>query len=164
MSTIRKATMMVLAMAMLLLLSTNGNAAAVAEDVAPSRAVPKEVTNDGAATTEVLLKTTASWDDKPYAIYPAGEPELTLVRIVIPSHTALPWHTHPMPNAAYVVKGELTVMQYDTGVRRTLVARDTLPEMVGAVHRGYSGPDPVELLVFYAGASGLPLSERANVE
>lgn len=135
-----------------------------ADSVSTAIALPPEVTNDGKATTEVLLKSTTSWDGVSYGSYPAGEPELTLVRIVIPSHTALHWHTHPMPNAAYVVRGELTVVQHDNGATRKLIGGQTLPEMVGTVHRGYTGPEPVELLVFYAGTPGMPLSYPAEVE
>lgn len=126
-------------------------------------AAPKSDTSV-VATTEVLLKTTASWDGVPYTSYPAGIPELTLVRIVIPANSILPWHTHPMPNAAYIVRGELTVVQHETGLTRKLIGGQTLPEMVDAVHRGYSASDPVELLVFYAGAPEMPLSEPAKVE
>lgn len=112
-----------------------------------------------AVSTEVLLKTTSAWDGTAYENYPAGQPELTLVRIIIPAATALDWHTHPMPNAAYVVRGELTVTRMDNGESRTVIGGQTLPELVNIAHRGHSGPDPVELLVFYAGEPGLPLSE-----
>ena len=59
--------------------------------------------------TIVLLKRTASWNDVPYAAYPQGQPELTTVRITIPAHSSLPWNTHDMPNAAYLLSGHLTV-------------------------------------------------------
>lgn len=54
--------------------------------------------------------------------------------------------------------------QNPTGESRTLIGGQTRPEMVGMVHRGYSGSEPVELLVFYAGSHGLPLPEPIKIE
>lgn len=138
--------------------------AAGGDDTPPRVPEPPKAESAAAATTEVLLKTAASWDGVIYGSYPAGEPELTLARIVIPANSALDWHTHPMPNAGYIVRGELTVVQHSTGLSKKLIGGQTIPEMVNTVHRGFTGSDPVELLVFYAGASGMPLSEPAGVE
>lgn len=108
---------------------------------------------------ETLLKTGASWDGVPYKAYPAGSPELTVLKITIPPRTALPWHTHPMPNAAYVASGDLTVEKEEGGKTIHLVAGDVLPEMVDARHRGVTGDAGVVLIVFYAGTKGMPLSQ-----
>lgn len=108
---------------------------------------------------ENLMQTSQSWDGTAYERYPAGPPELTVLRITIPPRTALPWHTHPMPNAAYVVSGELLVEKQKDGATRRLVAGDVLPEMVGPVHRGVTGDAGVVLIVFYAGTKGMKLSE-----
>ncbi len=108
---------------------------------------------------ETLMQTSQSWDGTPYGPYPAGPPELTVLRITIPPNTALPWHTHPMPNAAYVVSGELRVEKQDGGATKTLVAGDVLPEMVHSVHRGVTGEAGVVLIVFYAGTKGMKLAE-----
>ena len=109
---------------------------------------------------EVLLERSESWDGTPYTAYPSGPPQLTLIRLKIPARTQLPWHTHPMPNAAYIVSGELTVETRANGASRTLRQGQTLAEMVGTEHRGVTGDTPVELLVFYAGTPGMPLSEQ----
>ncbi|PHX42507.1 cupin [Pseudomonas sp. NZIPFR-PS2] len=109
---------------------------------------------------EVLLERSESWDGTPYTAYPSGPPQLTLIRLKIPARTQLPWHTHPMPNAAYIVSGELTVETRANGASRTLRQGQTLAEMVGTEHRGITGNTPVELLVFYAGTPGMPLSEQ----
>ncbi|KRP64712.1 cupin domain-containing protein [Pseudomonas orientalis] len=109
---------------------------------------------------EVLLESSESWDGTPYKAYPSGPPQLTLIRLKIPAHTQLPWHTHPMPNAAYIVSGELTVETRKGGMTRTLRQGQTLAEMVGIPHRGTTGDKPVELLVFYAGRPDMPLSEQ----
>ena len=109
---------------------------------------------------QVLLERGESWDGTPYTAYPSGPPQLTLIRLKIPARTQLPWHTHPMPNAAYIVSGELTVETRANGASRTLRQGQTLAEMVGTEHRGITGNTPVELLVFYAGTPGMPLSEQ----
>jgi quercetin dioxygenase-like cupin family protein len=113
-------------------------------------------------SVETLLKAGASWDGTPYERYPAAAPELTVLRITIPPRTALPWHRHPVPTAAYVVSGELLVEKRDGGQTIRLVAGDVLPEMVNGVHRGVTGDVPVVLIVFYAGARGLPVSETLD--
>jgi len=112
-----------------------------------------------AVESKVLLKTTSSWDGTPYSAYPAGQPELTVLNIKIPANTALKWHQHPMPNAAYVVSGKLTVQAKESGQSITLKPGDVLPEIVDKVHRGLTGDSAVELVVFYAGTPELPLSQ-----
>ena len=106
----------------------------------------------------VLLKSSSSWDGTPYDAYPAGIPELTVLNIKIPANTALNWHEHPMPNAAYVVSGQLTVETLEGGQSILLKPGDVLPEMVNRQHRGLTGNTAVELVVFYAGTPGMPLS------
>lgn len=108
---------------------------------------------------EVLLQSSSSWDGTPYASYPQGSPELTLLKLKIPANTELKWHTHPIPNAAYILAGELTVEARDSGQTRVLKQGQTLAEMVNTVHRGKTGDSPVELIVFYAGSQGIALSE-----
>lgn len=110
------------------------------------------------ATNEVLLKSASSWDGTSYIRYPDGAPELTTLKITIPPRTNLPWHTHPMPNVAYVLSGELTVEQREGGQSKAIKAGDVLPEMVNIDHRGRTGDSPVVLIVFYAGTKGMPLS------
>lgn len=110
---------------------------------------------------DLLLQTTSSWDGVPYA-YPAGQPEISVLKITIPAHEALQWHIHPMPNAAYVLSGELTIEERDTGKKDVLKAGQVLPEVVNTAHRGLAGDEPVVLIVFYAGAKGMPLSKPAT--
>ncbi|WP_339544934.1 cupin domain-containing protein [Pseudomonas sp. RA_35y_Pfl2_P32] len=109
---------------------------------------------------QVLLQSSASWDGSPYTAYPAGRPELTLLKLRIPANTTLDWHTHPMPNVAYILSGELTVEAKASGQVHLLKPGQTLAEMVDRAHRGTTGASPVELIVFYAGSPGIPLSEQ----
>ncbi|RYD25586.1 MAG: cupin, partial [Lysobacteraceae bacterium] len=67
------------------------------------------MTDNDETTSTVLIKTTSSWNDVRYDHYPSGQPELTTVRMTIPAHAKLPWHSHLMPNIAYILSGQLTV-------------------------------------------------------
>ncbi|SDV46301.1 Cupin domain protein [Chitinasiproducens palmae] len=134
-------------------------AAAETPTEAPAEAPAEAPVGASQVVVETLLQTTESWDRRRYRRYPAGQPQLSLLRYRIPPHTALPWHAHPVPNVAYVVKGVLTVERRADGATLTLGPGAALPEMVDGVHRGVSGSEPLELLVFYAGAKGVPLTQ-----
>lgn len=110
-------------------------------------------------SSESLMKTSASWDGVSYTAYPGGTPELSILKITVPPHTALGWHTHSIPNAAYVLSGHITVEKKSDGTRKTVKAGDTLAETVGTIHHGFTDDEPVTLIVFYAGANGQPLSD-----
>jgi quercetin dioxygenase-like cupin family protein len=107
---------------------------------------------------EQVLQTTQSWDGTPYTSYPTGQPQVTVLKITIPPNSALHWHRHPVISVAYVLSGHLTVEKRDTGERRILQAGQALAETVETTHRGFTTDEPVELIVFYAGQSGLPLT------
>lgn len=108
--------------------------------------------------SKILLQTTQSWDGTPYTAYPAGTPELTVRKVVMPPGAQFDWHSHPMPAAGYVVSGELIVEARDGGKTTRLTAGQALPEMNNIVHRGTSGSTTTELIVFYAGTQGMPLT------
>jgi len=128
--------------------------------LAPGPAVAQQA-ESSRVTVETLIQTTSSWDGAPYQHYPAGAPELSVLKISIPAHTALSWHTHPMPNAAYVLSGELTVEKRG-GPSKRFTTGQVVAEMVGSIHRGITGNEPVVLLLFYPGTPGMPLSEEAS--
>jgi quercetin dioxygenase-like cupin family protein len=137
-----------------------GATSSVALGQSPSgAAVP--VTENGVKSPvniETLVQSNAAWDATPYTAYPHGQPLLSVLRITIAPHTALEWHSHRMPNAAYVISGELTLEEPD-GTRRHFVAGHAITETVNRIHRGVTGETPVVLIVFYAGTLGLPLSQ-----
>ena len=113
---------------------------------------------------EVLLQASQSWNGRPYGRYPAGQPQLTLIRLRIAPHTALPWHTHPVPNAGYVLSGELTIHDRDSGKSQTFRAGEAFAESVDDVHRGVAGDAPVVLILTYSGVAGTPTSIPAKGE
>ena len=108
---------------------------------------------------EVLLHANQSWNGKAYTQYPVGQPELTMIRLRIPAHSALPWHTHPFPNAGYVLSGELTIQDRDSGKSHTFHAGEAFAESVDDVHRGVAGDAPTVLILTYSGAGDTPISK-----
>lgn len=112
-----------------------------------------------AVSSETLLRSSSSWDGEPYDSYLPGRPELSILRITIPPRTRLNWHSHPMPNAAYIVAGELTLERKRDGKKQRFTAGQALPETVNTCHRGVSGNEPVVVIVFYAGNLGEPLTQ-----
>jgi quercetin dioxygenase-like cupin family protein len=107
---------------------------------------------------KTLLQTDKAWDGKAYDAYPAGRPQLSVLEITIPPRTTMEWHRHPIPNAAYVVNGDLKVETQD-GKTAHFSKGQVISETVGVWHRGVTGDRAAELLVFYAGTPGTPLSE-----
>ena len=117
------------------------------------------VTNSSySAQKEVLLKTTSTWDRVEYKKLKIKKPEVTVLKIIINVGEELPMHKHDMVNIAYVKKGTLTVIT-DDNKEITLKAGEVLPELIGKYHYGKNtGNELVELVVFYIGQKGTPLS------
>jgi quercetin dioxygenase-like cupin family protein len=113
---------------------------------------------------EVLLQTEKSWNGKQYTHYPAGQVQLTTLKVTLAPHTALPWHTHPFPNVVYVLSGTLTL--HDKASGKTLVVHpgEAVGESVDDVHRGEAGDQPAVLIITYAGTPGVPTSVPAKGE
>ncbi len=110
------------------------------------------------AQKEVLLKTTSTWDNAEYKKLKIKKPEVTVLKIVINVGEELPMHKHNLVNIAYVKQGTLTVIT-DEDKEITLQEGEVLPELIGKYHYGKNtGNKPVELIVFYIGEKGTPLS------
>jgi quercetin dioxygenase-like cupin family protein len=118
--------------------------------------------HDPEIKVEQLLQTTRSWDGTRYAGYLSGEPQITILKITVPRNTALDWHQHPMINAGYVLSGHIILEKKETRERKAFHAGQALAECVNTIHRGYTTDQPAELIVFYAGAPGVPLSIKAK--
>jgi quercetin dioxygenase-like cupin family protein len=111
-----------------------------------------------AVKVDVLAKTSSSWDRSPLPDYPRGKPEITILRIEIPPGVQLPLHKHPVINAGVLLKGELTVATEDNKVLH-LKAGDSIVEVVNKWHYGKNeGRKPAELIMFYAGTPGVPIT------
>jgi len=113
---------------------------------------------------EVLLNAAASWDGAPYEAYPEGRPQLSVRKITIPAHGELEWHAHPMPSAAYVLAGEITVVAQKDGRQHHFAAGEVIAETVNSGHRGFVGDQPAVFIVFYAGVTGMELAVKNQSE
>jgi len=138
--------------------------AVVAVVLASTSTIASNTDSQPGIKAEVLVKSTQSWNGKPYGRYPDGQPELTVLHLVLPAHTTLPWHTHPMPNAGYIVSGHLTVEDRASGKKRVMKAGEAFNEQVGTEHRGTTDDEPCTIIVTYAGTPGTPVSVPAAGE
>lgn len=69
----------------------------------------KGADNEHENSAETLLQSGEAWNGQHIEHYPVGKPEITVMKMTIPAHSELPWHTHPMPNTTYVLSGSLTI-------------------------------------------------------
>ncbi len=99
-------------------------------------AAPAFAQTTATAQKQVLLQADHSWNGAAYTSYPAGTPQLTMLKLTIAANTALPWHTHPFPNAGYVLSGELTLHDRQSGKSHTYHAGEAFAETVDDAHRG----------------------------
>jgi len=114
--------------------------------------------DSNAIRSEILTQSGHSWDGASLPAYPAGEPEITILRVVIPPGLSLPWHRHPYINAGVLITGELTV-ETETDMKIQLKAGDSIVELVNTWHHGVNrGTIPAEIIVFYAGVKGSPVT------
>ena len=114
------------------------------------------------AQKQVLLKATGAWNGSAYVRYPPGQPQLTTLRLMIPPHTALPWHTHPFPEVGYVASGAITIEDGRSGKHQTFRTGQAFAETVNGVHRGVTGSQPTVLIITYVGTPGVPTSIPAR--
>ena len=107
---------------------------------------------------DVLKQTTSSWDGSALPKYPTGQPEVTILRIRIAPGARLPWHKHPIINGGVLLHGKLTIYAEDHQSLH-LSAGDPFVEEVNKWHYGANeGTETAEVIVFYAGEPGVPLS------
>ena len=107
---------------------------------------------------DVLTKTTKSWNDALLPHYPDAQPEITILKIIIPPKAKLAVHYHPVINAGVLLKGELTVTTENDKVLH-LKAGEPIVEVVNTLHYGENeGTEDAELIIFYAGVTDLPIT------
>ena len=109
-----------------------------------------------------LAKTTKSWNGEPLPKYLDGNPEVTILKIIVPPKTKLQLHQHPEINAGVLLKGELTVIS-ETNDILYLKAGEPIVELVNTFHYGRNdGKEPAEIIVFYAGVKETPITILKN--
>ena len=122
--------------------------------------VTTSLASDTGVQVNVLTKSIESWDKTPLPQYPEGQPQVTILRILIPAGTTLPLHTHPVINAGVLIKGELTVVT-KTGKTLHMKAGDPIVEVVNTWHYGKNeGTEPADIIVFYAGTKDAPITVK----
>ena len=103
---------------------------------------------------EKLADSTRQWDGALLPNYPQGQPEIKILKIKIPAGVTLPWHYHPVINAAVILDGTLE-LYLQNGSKKRYESGDTLIEVVNTLHSGKAiGSKDVHLIVFYAGEKG----------
>ncbi|MEM1112184.1 MAG: cupin domain-containing protein [Pseudomonadota bacterium] len=105
---------------------------------------------------ETLQQTTRSWDGGDLA-YPEGDVEITAVRLTLSDGEWLPFHCHPVPTLGYILSGSVRV-QTRSGQEAVFSAGDSVVEVMRTIHRGQGFGGGAEIVVFYAGARGLPVT------
>lgn len=120
----------------------------------------KYFTIEGAKVQSVeLLKTSQSWDGAELPDYLVGEPELRVLKVILPPHRSLPKHHHDVMSYGVVTKGQLTLVRESDGKEKTVKQGEAVVETVGTVHHGENrGDEPAEVYVFYLSQKGTPLS------
>lgn len=116
--------------------------------------------NINTISVEQLAKSTKSWDGEILPQYPHGQPEITILRIKIPAGAKLDIHNHPVINAGFLLKGELTVIT-ENNKTLYLKAGDSIVELVNKKHYGKNeGTEMAEIVVFYAGIENKPITVK----
>ena len=103
-----------------------------------------------------LLKSEHSWEQGKFS-YPGGDPEITSVKLMLEEGKDAPFHCHPVPTMGYITKGEVMLETQD-GKSRTFHEGDSIVEVMKTVHRGKALEGEAEIVVFYAGAKGIPVT------
>lgn len=108
---------------------------------------------------DLILQSGTAWNEQPYDGYPEGKPLISVMRMSLPPNSELPWHTHAMPNTAYILSGQLIIEDKPTGATYCVRAGEAINETIDSTHRGYTSEQGAELVIFYAGVEGQELSE-----
>lgn len=107
-------------------------------------------------SAEELLVTKKSWDGGNIS-YPKGETEITSFILSINEGDVPEFHCHPVPTMGYVLKGNVEVETID-GKKTILKEGESAVEVMRTVYRSKALNGPAQIIVFYAGADGIPNS------
>jgi len=107
-----------------------------------------------------LLRTSESWDGGAFS-YPQGSPLVTSLVLELEEGQETPWHCHPVPTMGYVLEGSLEV-ETSTGKTVTLTPGESVVEVMRTMHRGRGMAGGARVVVFYAGATQIPVTVLAD--
>jgi quercetin dioxygenase-like cupin family protein len=97
--------------------------------------------------------------------YPdSARDEVKIVKATIPPGKETGWHKHKFPVFAYVVNGNLTV-EIKGMAEKHFSGGSSFAEVINTAHNGKNtGDRDVELIVFFIGEKGMPLSTASGKE
>ena len=107
-----------------------------------------------AADSAELLRASKTWQGGDI-VYPEGSPVITSVKLKIAEGEATPFHCHPVPTLGYILKGKVEV-ETKSGRKTVFSEGESAVEVLRTLHRGRAIEGPVEIIVFYVGASEIP--------
>jgi quercetin dioxygenase-like cupin family protein len=151
MSYVRRACRLLPAVALLALLPA----------AAPAQEAQRPLAAEAQLAVRTLVATGTTVTGEPIR-YPGGAPaRVTMVEIVIAPGQQTGWHMHPVPLAAFILDGELTV-DYGPKGKRTYRTGDAFVEAMNEAHDGRAGDGgPVRILGVIIGAEGVAVSVPA---
>ncbi len=110
-------------------------------------------------TVETVLRSSTTIADQPISL-PQGPVEVTASVFTIEPGASLPIHRHAFPRYGYVLAGELTVSNSESGRSMTFREGDFIIESVAQWHRGSNtGALPLKLLVIDQAPPGAQTTE-----
>ena len=119
---------------------------------------PHNIFQSMAIKTTELIRTSKSWDGALLPDFPAGQPELRVLRLDFPVGAKTGWHHHTVVNYGIVQQGDLTIVCQD-GREKTFHEGEALVEVIGTIHRGENrGAKPVILNMFYFSSPGAEIT------
>ena len=109
-------------------------------------------------TVEKIIETDKTVIGQPIVM--PKDPTLVVTVATFPPGSRLPVHKHPYPHYGYMLEGELTVVNVETGKSSTIKKDDFLVEMNDTWHYGVNnGKTDVKLLII----DHLPKGVTSNV-
>lgn len=117
--------------------------------------------NNAEITVETIVKSNHSWNDALLEPYLEGQPQVQILKYTIPPHFKLPEHKHPAMNAGIVTKGKLRVISTQTNDTLIISKGEPIVELINTWHYGENISDEqLEIIVFYAGVEGVPITVK----
>ena len=84
--------------------------------------------------------------------------KVTILKIIIPPGSSVPWHLHTMPMFAYLIQGTVEI-ELENGNSLLYKSGQALAEARNVFHRGKNiGKDEAILIATFIGEKGRPLS------
>jgi quercetin dioxygenase-like cupin family protein len=105
-------------------------------------------------TVQTLTRSDRSWNGVLLPPLSAAQPEVQVLKMIIPPGVALKLHQHPVIHAGVLLQGRLRLETKD-GATQLLEPGQAVIEVVNNAHRSVSlGPDLAVLIIVFVGPLG----------